>query len=1173
MGVRGQEADRVGVGMAKTKATEAEFQSQVIAWIKEQISHGGLPFENATGDSSLYGLETVRFPDVLLTLDFACQRPFCGWELKTPTTDVRDAKLLKDAVEKAQTLPAKYFVTWNMQTAIIWRTPPKIRKTVKEKDKVREFGPDTRIQSVDGIRDPEKSLLMESVCAQLLRDLGRLYKDESINLPVADTTVFVGLVGNASEQMAGTLAKDINRAIANKDFNKKLNAWAKKQGVSKYDQDYRETLAQQIAYKIIGKILFYITLRRHNLDLPRMELPRKSYKIAVRRMRDLFQRGLEVDYQAIFETEITDEIELSAGTAEVIIELTDKLRHWSFELMPLDVIGAVFERLIPPDARHSLGQYFTPDNLVDLIVSFCVQNGDDYVMDPTCGTGTFLIRSYNKLRGLSAKRKTHHELLNQVWGFDIAGFPAELATINLCRQDLSDYLNFPRVLSKDFFDVLPGQSFEFPPPKRTAKTGERVKEKIPKFDVLVGNFPFIRQEKIEKAERGYKKKLESVLYESWAKEYPLLFKNKIQGNNHITNHILQLSGQADIYAYLFFHTGAHLKNGGRMGFVTSNSWLDVAYGYELQRFFLSKFKIIAICESRCEPWFEQSAINTVFTILERSDDQEANKNNLVRFVKVKKPLGELFPQDALVDAQARWIGLDKFIDKIETSEFLGGDGCKKFPPICEEYVRQPEIISYEDEEVRIRMIRQEDLRDEAEAAGQTVKWGQYLRGPDIYFEMLEGCAHKFIPLGKGRQRIGEIYRGFTTGVNRFFYLTKDDIKRWGIESEFVRLVVRSPKECERMTLAKKDLKHYVFLCRKARKKLTGTNALKYIKWGEQQRTSKGEYWCKVSTVKGRSLWYGLPEIQPGAILLPKITGQNLRCIVNSCRVEVDCNFYEINCEDESLAYGLSVYLNSGISFLQRELIGRINLGDGALKTEGIDWERILAPKKEFLLKLKKDAGKAFEKLCKRTIKDIKTEAKRKDRIEFEKVIVKSLGLPETLASQVLEAVVGLVEERHLLPKLRTSKKKRRVAQDYAKLCEEVTEEVLADGVRKFPEGFVKGWSRIKCKEICVPAGELKLGESFFDTHEICDAEGGHLMEVGSEEKGKFIVYAKKKDELVIKVPESIVVIKKAVQEYEINLKDLRKRLYIAFMEKCGDHSVSENLTRQVFEDFGLPDVR
>ncbi|HIJ51768.1 MAG TPA: N-6 DNA methylase [Planctomycetes bacterium] len=1155
--------------MAKTKANEPEFQSQVISWIKEQISHGGLPFENATGDSSLYGLETVRFPDVLLTLDFACQRPFCGWELKTPTTDVRDAKLLKDAVEKAQTLKAKYFVTWNMQTAIIWRTPAKTRTTVKEKDKVREFGPDARIQSVDDIRDLQKSLLLQSMCAQLLRDLARLHKDENINLPVADTTVFVGLVANASEQMAGTLLKDINKSIANKDFNKKLNAWAKKQGVNKYDQDYRETLSQQIAYKIIGKIMFYMTLRRHNLDLPRMELPPKSYKTAIRRMRELFQQALEVDYQAIFEPDITDEIDFSSNTAKIIIQLTEHLAHWSFELMPLDVIGNVFEKLIPEDARHSLGQYFTPNNLVDLIVTFCVRNGEDCVMDPTCGTGTFLIRGYNKLRGLSAKRKTHHELLSQVWGFDIAGFPAELATINLFRQDFSDYRNFPRVLSKDFFDVLPGQSFEFPPPKRTAKTGELVKEKIPKFDVLVGNFPFIRQEKIEKAERGYKKKLESVLYESWGKEYPLLFKNKIQGNNHITNHILQLSGQADIYAYLFFHAASHLKNGGRMGFVTSNSWLDVAYGYELQRFFLSKFKVIAICESRCEPWFEQSAVNTVFTILERSDEQEANKNNFVRFVKLKKTLAELFPQDASTDAQARWIGLDKFVEKIETSEFLGGDGCKNFAPICEEYVRQPEIISYEDEEVRIRMIRQGDLADEAAVAGQTVKWGQYLRAPDIYFEILRECADKFVPLGE----IVDIRRGITTGINKFFYLTEDEVKHWGIERKFLKPVIESPKECDGIKLKEKDLKLYAFLCHKDKSELKGTKALKYIQWAQSQKTKDGNRWMEVPTVSNRMRWYELPKRESSLVLLPAFSGNKLRCILNFCNAQVDNNLFEIVSKDKGTLAALGIYLNSAGTFIQKEIIGRIALGDGALKLNGIDWKRILVPEKDVLLNLKKNAGKAFEKLCKRSIKDIKTEAKRKDRIEFEKEVLKSLGLPEELGSQILAGVVGLVEERYLLPKLRTSKKKKRVAQDYAKLCEEVSDELLPNGPVKFPEGFVRCLSQTEYQEIGVPQGELKLGESFFDNHEICDAEGQHLMEVASEVKGKFIVYAKKKDELVLKVPKSRIVIKKAVQEYEIYIRDLSQKLYTAFMEKCGDHLRSENLTRQIFEDFGIPYIR
>jgi len=104
--------------MAKTKANEREFQGQAISWIKAQIEHGGLVFENATNDSSLYGVQTVKFPDVLLTLDFECNQAFCGWELKTPTTNVRDKELLSKAVEKAHLLNAKYFVTWNMQTAI-----------------------------------------------------------------------------------------------------------------------------------------------------------------------------------------------------------------------------------------------------------------------------------------------------------------------------------------------------------------------------------------------------------------------------------------------------------------------------------------------------------------------------------------------------------------------------------------------------------------------------------------------------------------------------------------------------------------------------------------------------------------------------------------------------------------------------------------------------------------------------------------------------------------------------------------------------------------------------------------------------------------------------------------------------------------------------------------------
>ena len=44
-----------------------------------------------------------------------------------------------------------------------------------------------------------------------------------------------------------------------------------------------------------------------------------------------------------------------------------------------------------------------------------------------------------------------------------------------------------------------------------------------------------------------------------------------------------------------------------MGIVTSNAWLDVNYGFALQRFFCDRFKIVAVLESRCEPWFTEAA--------------------------------------------------------------------------------------------------------------------------------------------------------------------------------------------------------------------------------------------------------------------------------------------------------------------------------------------------------------------------------------------------------------------------------------------------------------------------------------------------------------------------------------------------------------------------------------
>jgi hypothetical protein len=78
--------------------------------------------------------------------------------------------------------------------------------------------------------------------------------------------------------------------------------------------------------------------------------------------------------------------------------------------------------------------------------------------------------------------------------------------------------------------------------------------------------------------------------------------------------IADIPRRAGIYAYFFVHGTKFLRNGGRFGFVVSESWLDVDYGKGLQEFFLKNYKIIAIIGNKVECWFEDADINTCLII-------------------------------------------------------------------------------------------------------------------------------------------------------------------------------------------------------------------------------------------------------------------------------------------------------------------------------------------------------------------------------------------------------------------------------------------------------------------------------------------------------------------------------------------------------------------------------
>jgi hypothetical protein len=666
--------------MTKVKSNEREFNSQVIVWLNEFIAGGSYPFDNITGDPSVkVAGETTKFPDVQVWLNRAAKQGFCGWELKPPSIPADDPTLLENAAAKARAMNADHFVTWNMRNAILWRTPHTLVPVFAE-NRVKEYKPIPNINQPEDMWVKPNDVLLKARAREILDDLKTIKYDGHLNQIEADTTFFVGRLRKTVDDLYPTLRDALlYRISGDTKFKLSLQAWGTTQGIARTDDaDFHQAVAKQIIYRLLVRILFYLTLQRQWRDLPELSINNLSGQAASIHLKEIFAYARDLDWHAVFEEGLPDEIEMPDTAIHEIDSLLHDLKRFNFSFMPHDVIGAVFEKLIPQPERHALGQYFTPENLVDLILAFCVRQREDKVLDPTCGTGTFLLRAYDKKKrhlGLV----DHKQLLPQIWGVDIAHFPAELATINLFRQNLTDYANFPRIIVKDFFEVKTGDSFDFPPPKVDLASGmKKVKQTIPVFDAAVGNFPFIRQELIEKTVKGYKDKLEKVIKKDWLAEYPgafniteqdwLAYKAAIEGGRHPDSSAeLNLSGQADIYAYLFFHTGRFVKQGGRMGFITSNSWLDVAYGYELQKYMVNNFKIVAILESRCEPWFEDAAVNTVATILERCSDKTERDDHIVKFVKVKKKLAELIPWDIKLDATNRWVGLDGLMQQIESA--------------------------------------------------------------------------------------------------------------------------------------------------------------------------------------------------------------------------------------------------------------------------------------------------------------------------------------------------------------------------------------------------------------------------------------------------------------------------------------------------------------------------
>ena len=167
------------------------------------------------------------------------------------------------------------------------------------------------------------------------------------------------------------------------------------------------------------------------------------------------------------------------------------------------------------------------------------------------------------------------------------------------------------------------------------------------FDIVIGNPPYVRQENIADPnlprervtpanKKAYKAKLARSVYQAFPRFFRYRREKDITSDNPSAAVSHKIDAKSDLYIYFYFHGLSLLNPKGVFCFITSNSWLDVGYGKDLQEFTLKHCHIKQIIDNQSRRSFASADVNTVISLFSAPDEKRQwGLDQKTRFVTFK----------------------------------------------------------------------------------------------------------------------------------------------------------------------------------------------------------------------------------------------------------------------------------------------------------------------------------------------------------------------------------------------------------------------------------------------------------------------------------------------------------------------------------------------------------
>ena len=166
-----------------------------------------------------------------------------------------------------------------------------------------------------------------------------------------------------------------------------------------------DKLSPEAAFDEISKILF-IKIRYERTNSGTQIFSKEEF-LKQKKMYDAVKSKESPDYyQFLFnktkedfaKDHLFDENETIKIRENSFEQIVKELQVYNLSTTSDDVKGIAFEQFLGRTFRGELGQFFTPRTIVDFMVSVLDPQEGEYICDPCCGSGGFLIRAFEYVR-------------------------------------------------------------------------------------------------------------------------------------------------------------------------------------------------------------------------------------------------------------------------------------------------------------------------------------------------------------------------------------------------------------------------------------------------------------------------------------------------------------------------------------------------------------------------------------------------------------------------------------------------------------------------------------------------------------------------------------------------------------------------------------------------------